>query len=232
MSAILLREQALETIRSMVADKVISPHDLCKFIPKESDITDPEYVREEMEIWYKTLGITDVVGGDFSLKLPYFSKEEIRAAYENDEIILCVPKGITRRHLGILFKLKSWALTDELIGLTTENEDFWFKTKNSLIPEYLDKPGNEIRKMYENEGKLGMSLERYIVLVARIRYLTGKTPDIRHKTWITNGKYDGKGMLIAGFDSKNNFSVHGWLPHFHTPQLGGRYVIIPDHLYI
>jgi hypothetical protein len=232
MSAIFLREQALETIRSMVEDKVISPLDLCKFIPEERDATDPEYLRGEMEVWYKTLGITEVVGGSFSLKMPYFTREEIRAAYENDEIILCVPKGVTRIQLGILFKLRSWALTDELIGNTTESEDFWFKTGNSLIPEYLDKPGNEIRKMYENEGKLGMSLERYLVFVARFRYLTGKTPDRSHKTWILNGKYDGKGMLIAGFDSKNSFSVHGWLPHFHTPQLGGRYVMIPDHLYV
>lgn len=232
MSAILLREQALETIRAMVEDKIISPQDLRKFIPREKDIYDPEYVREEMETWYKTLGIREVIGGDFGLKLPYFSREEIKAAYENDEMLLCVPKGITRRQLGLLFKLKSWVLTDELVGNTTEIEDFWFKTKNSAIPEHLDKPGREIRKLFENENKLGMSLERYMIFVARYRYLTGKTPDVTHKTWITNGKYDGKGMLIAGFDSRNNFSVHGWLPHFHTPQLGGRYVSIPDHLYV
>ena len=37
-------------------------------------------------------------------------------------------------------------------------------------------------------------------------------------------------MLIAGFDSHLKFSVHGWLPQFHSPLSGARYVSIPDHL--
>ncbi|HEY9062625.1 MAG TPA: hypothetical protein VIO64_19320 [Pseudobacteroides sp.] len=229
---VLLREHALETVNAMLMDKLISAQDLRKFIPQEINTTEPEYLRQEMESWYRTLGIEELIKEKFSLKLPYFTRQEIQEAYENNEIILCVPKGISRKQLGMLFNLSSWALEDELVGQTTEIEDFWFKAKNTLTPEHTDKPGNEIKRIYEKEGKLGMSLERYMAFVARMRYLHGQTPDLKLKTWITHGRYEGKAMLVAGFDSKSKFSVHGWMPNFHTPQVGGRYVIIPDHLYI
>ncbi len=226
-----LRNNTLQTIQAMIDDQIISRQDLIRFTSQGIDNTSPEYIRFEMENWYRTLGIENMVGNQFSLKTPYFSQNEIREAYENNEIILCVPKGVSRKCLGKLFNLDSWALEDELIGRTTEVEDFWFKTKSSQTPEHLDKPGLEIQRLYQGEGKLGMSLERYMVFIARMRYTVGKTPDTMHKVWLTHGKYEGKAMLIAGFDSKVHFSVHGWMPNFHTPQVGGRYVIIPDHLY-
>ncbi len=228
----LLRKHALEAVKAMVADEVISVQDLKNFVPNESDLTNPEYLRNEMETWFKTLGIEQLTGKKFSLKLPYFTREEIEEAYNNNEIILCVPEGITRKQLAKLFNLESWAIHDELVGEATEVEDFWFKTKNTLEPEHLDKEGREIKRIYEKEGKLGMSLERYMTFIARIRYLTGETPDLKHKTWLIRGRYERKAMLIAGFDSNRKFSAHSWMPNFHSPKAGGRYVIIPDHLYL
>ncbi|PJI06525.1 MULTISPECIES: hypothetical protein [Clostridium] len=220
----------LDTIEAMIDEGIILKDDLIRFTNKKLDNTNPEYIRFEMENWYKTLGIENILGRKFNLKLPYFTQEEIKDIYDSNEILLCVPKGITRKELGQLFNFNSWALDDELVSDTSEVEDFWFTTKCSLIPENFDKPGREIQRTYKNEGKLGMSLERYMVFIARMRYLTGKTPDTKYKIWLTHGKYEGNAMLIAGFDSKGKFSVHGWLPHFHTPLIGGRYVSIADHI--
>jgi len=225
-----LRTTTLETIQAMLDDGLISSQDFMRFTVNEVDKTSPEFVRFEMENWYRTCGIENILKRNFSLKLPYFTQDEIKELYENDEILLCVPQGISRKDLGQLFNLRSWALEDELVSQTDEIEDFWFKMKKSFTPDYLDKPGTEVKRVIQNEGKLGMSLERYMVFIARMRYLTGKTPDKKHKVWITHGKYESKAMLIAGFDSKENFSVHGWMPNFHSPMVGGRYVFIPDHI--
>jgi hypothetical protein len=227
-----LKEQALTLIQALVDDQVVTPQDIARFATSTGDLTDPEYLRQDMENWYRTLGIEAVTGQRFTLKKPFFTHQELVEAYEQQEMIVCVPQGITRQQLAKLFNLSSWACDDELVTRTTETEDFWFKTRCSLVPDHLDKTGTEIRRIFEREGKLGMSLERYMAFVARTRYLTGKTPDLKYWVWLTRGRYDGKGMLIAGFDSSCKFSVHGWLPSFHAPLCGSRYVAIPDHLYV
>ncbi len=228
-----LRGQTLDTIQSFINDGIIYEQDLMRFKQsKQTDMTDPEYLRLDMENWYKALGVEYITNDKFSLSLPYFTKEEIQEAYDNNEIIMCVPKGLSKKQLGKLFNFDSWALEDNLITDTREIEDFWFKMKKTFLPEHLDKKGVEIKRIYQKENKLGMSLERYMVFIARLRFLTSETPDVNHKVWITRGYYEGKAMLIAGFDSNGKFSVHGWLKNFNSPYVGGRYVIIPDHLYI
>ncbi len=226
----LLRKNALETIKSMIDDKIISACDLRALVPKEEDPFDPEHVRQNMEKWYKTLGIEEVIRRKFSLSLPFFTRDEIVKADEANEILVCVPKEVTRSQLGNLFNLSSWALDDSLVSNTTEIEDFWFTTKRTLVPDCLDKSGNEIRRTYENESKLGMSLERYMVFVARMRYLGLGTPDLKHRSWLVRGKYEGKMMLVAGFDSNGKLSIHAWMPHLHSPLIGGRHITITDHL--
>lgn len=226
-----LRISTLEIISGMVEENVITGEDLKQFI-KEEDVNQPEYVRKEMEDWYKGLGIEALTGEPFSLKLPYFSRDEIAEARKNGNMLLCVPKGISKAILGELFHFDNWALHDSLITNTVEAEDFWFITKDELVPENRDLPGREIKKIYGQEGKLGMSLERYLVFAARTRYLYHKLPDTTSSTWLLNGKYEKAAFLIAGFDSEKKLAVHAWLPQFRSPKVGGRYVIIPEHLYI
>jgi hypothetical protein len=227
-----VKEQAITLIEAMIDDRVVTPQDLARFVTNNGDLTDPECLRQDMENWYRTLGIDTVVGRKLTLKKPHFTCEELTEAHERQEIVVCVPRDVTRQQLAMLFNLSSWACDDELVNKATETEDFWFKTKCSLVPDHLNKTGVEIRRILERDGKLGMSLERYMVFIARMRYLTGKTPDVKHWVWLTRGRYDGKGMLIAGFDSNLKFSVHGWLPQFHSPLCGCRCVTIPDHLYV
>lgn len=226
-----LRNQFLLTISTMLDEDVIKKQDLARFMDDMNvDKTEPEYIRNEMEQWYRTLGIEALIGRKFSLNLPYFTREEVKEAYDNGEMLICVPKGIDRQQLSKLFHLESWAITNPCVSNTTEIEDFWFKTKMSLVPEYMDQEGRTLKKVYQNENKLGLSIERYMAFVARMRYLTGETPDEKYKTWLIHGRYDGSSYLIAGFDSRTQFSVHGWMPNFHTPKVGIRYAIIPDHI--
>lgn len=229
---VITKGSALGVIEAMMADGIIEAQDMLRFQPNRIDKYEPEYIRTEMEQWYKTLGIEYITKQKLTLQLPYFTRDEIQEAIENDELILCVPKGVDRKQLGKLFGIDSWSLADILVADTTEENDFWFMMKKSPDIEHQDKAGLEIKRIYEKEGKLGLSLERYMVFIARLRYLENITPDIKTKVWITRGAYEKKSMLIAGFDSEMKFSVHGWLKQFHSPYVGGRYVRIVDHHYI
>jgi hypothetical protein len=227
-----LKDKTLSLIRAMLNDNVISQQDLQQFVTKENDPLDPEQIRLDMEEWYRTLGIETLLGHEFQLKRPFFTRWEITEAYQNEEMAVCVPAGVDRKCLSKLFNLDSWSIDDELIPKVTETEDFWFFTKTALKAEETNKTGTEVKRNLESKGLLGMTLERYIAFVARMRYLYGKTPDEKNWVWLTREKYEGKSMLIAGFDSNLKLSVHAWLPQFHSPYCGVRYARIVDHLYL
>ena len=228
----LCKNKVLNLIDSFISDNIISPDDLSNYKSETTDKFEPEAVRRAFEQWYIALGIEDLTGEEFHLELPYFTRDEIMEAYENNEMVLCVPKGVDRKILAELFHLKTWAIEDELVTKKTESNDFWYFMKNSVEPEYLDSQGREVKKVFEKDGKLQLSLERYMVFIARMRTVYHRCPDLKTKTWIVNGRYEKKAMLIAGFDSKRKFSTNAWMPNFKSPYVGGRYVRIVDHHYI
>jgi hypothetical protein len=117
-----------------------------------------------------------------------------------------------------------------MVSDTRETEDFWLKTPKTAAPPHLNKSAAHVRRLFEDEGHLGFSLERYLVFAARIRYLTGEYPDRRYWTWLLRGRYDRSGMLIAGFDPQGKFSVQAWMPAFQASFLGARWIHIPDRL--
>jgi len=224
------RDEALNLVRAMLADGIIAGQDITQFVPRSANPYDTEAVRQMWEEWYLSLGIEVVTGKPFRLAPCPFTEEEIAAADAAGELILCVPQGISRRELGELFRLQSWALTDPMVGDTTETEDFWFKTPKTAVPEYLNKSGTEVRRIFEDEHNLHFSLERYLVFVARYRYLTGQYPDFKYWLWLLRGRYDRSGVLIAGFDPFGALSIHGWLPRFQGSFVGARSIEIPDRL--
>lgn len=227
-----IRKSSLDLVKSMLEDGVLEFADLQIFVKDGKNECSPEYLRKHFEDWYISMGIEYLTGKPFSLSLPFFTEEEIQSAYEKGEIIVCVPANINRKILSKLFHFTNCSMEEPLITDTTEKEDFWFKTSKSLMPEHKDKEGREIKKIYNLEGKLGMTIERYMVFVAYMMYVLHLNPDTIDKTWITLGTYEKKAMLIAGFDSNRKFAVQAWMPNFHTPMVGGRAVEIVDHLYL
>ncbi|HEY9062652.1 MAG TPA: hypothetical protein VIO64_19460 [Pseudobacteroides sp.] len=221
------KQSILSLVDNLLSQKVISPSDLRRYVRQSIDDTDPEFIREEMETWYRNAGIESIIGKKLELSPCPFTAEEILEAQQNQETILCVPKGISREEFGELFHIKSWALHDPLVTPAIEQEDCWFKVSMSLTPSYMNKSGIELCHQFEDEKKMHFSLERYLVFIARIRYLTGKTPDSEYWIWIPRGRYDRSGMLIAGFDRNASFNVHGWMPQFSASFLGARYGIAP-----
>lgn len=213
----------------MIKDGIVVKSDLIRYLNNNEVATLPEKARDEMEAWYKNMGIETLTGSPFRLKLPYHTEEEIQELKNNDEILLCLPGGIDAATLGKLFHMDCWALHDPLVTLKTEHDDFWFSMKKSPQPEYLDQTTNEIMKRYKDDDKLNMSIERYMVFLARMKYLTDEYPDITFKTWLPNTQYENKGVLIAGIDSRSLFCAHAWMSNFHSPKVGGRYVSIVDH---
>lgn len=216
-------------VMQLVKDGIVVKNDLLRYLKNDESIPAPEKIRDEMEAWYRNMGIETLTGVPFRLKIPYFSAREIQERENNDEILLCLPGGIDASILGKLFHMDCWAFRDPLVTLQTEHDDFWFSVKRSFEPELFDKTSHEIVKRYRDDGKLNMSIERYMVFLARIKYLTGKYPDTSFKTWLPNTRYEGKAVLIAGMDSRCRFCAHPWMPNFHSPKVGGRYVFIVDH---
>lgn len=219
------KEQFLGLLEEMLEAGVVKPYELRKYVKAPEDMMDPDYITVEMENWYKDMGIEAIIGREFKLSKCPFTKEEIEEANKNDEIIICVPKGVTREQLGILFRLDSWALHDVMVTPATESEDVWFRTSKSLIPTEMKSTGVECAHKAEDENLLSFSIERYMVFIGRIRYLTGKTPDIQYWIWLPRGRYDRSGMLMAGFDRNGVLNVHGWMPQFYANFLGGRFGI-------
>lgn len=119
-----IKESVLDTLQAMIDENILDKSELICFQYEEKEEYNPEYVRFKMEEWYKMLGIEDILNRKFTLQLPYFTEEEIKECYENGEILLCVPKGVTKRQLGLLFNFERWAFDDSLITNTTEVEDF------------------------------------------------------------------------------------------------------------
>lgn len=224
------RDETLNLMRAMLAEGIIMPQDLARFLPSTDDPVDPEAVRRDWERWYIGLGIELITGRPFNLSACPFTRDEIEQAERAGEVILCVPMGVSRRELGQLFRIHSWALTDPMVSDTAEAEDFWFKTSRAPVPDHLNRSATEIRRLFEDEHKLGFSLERYLVFIARLRFLTSTLPDFRYWIWLLRGRYDRSGMLIAGFDALGNFSVHGWMPKFQASFVGARSAIIPDRI--
>ena len=193
-----------------------------------ADLKDPEFIRYEFEDWYRKMGLESITGKKLTISECPFTREELEKAVEQREMILCVPKGVTREELGKLFRIDSWSLHDSLVTLATEEEDCWFRTSMSYVPGFMKKTGVEISYQFEDEHKLNFSLERYLVFIGRMRYLTGKTPDLEYWIWLPRGRYDRSGMLMAGFDRNGVFNVHGWMPQFSASFLGARYGVRPE----
>lgn len=219
------KRSILKLIDQLIAENSLSLNELKKYSQDVRNITAPTNVKWEMEQWYRTLGIEYLTGKEFELSECPFSEEEIIYANTHNEMILCIPKGITREVLGKLFHIDSWALHDLLATPVTEKEDFWFKTSMKEIPDYLNISGIDAYRQIEDGNYINFSLERYLVFIARMRYITGKTPDSEYWIWIPAGRYDRSGMLMAGFDKLGKFNVHGWMPRFQASFLGARFGI-------
>lgn len=217
-----------QLIKKLVDDNKVDRNEVWSLVNEHQlNVNDPVLLRKEMENWYIGMGINDVMGEVLSLDKCPFTSEEIETARKNNEMILCVPKNITKKQLGKLFRIESWALDDELAEESVEKSDLWFKTKASVSPDFIRKSGIDITRRFRKEKKVLFSLGIYLVFIARYRYIYNKNPDTEFWIWINKGRYDRSGMLIAGFDRNRNFNVHGWMPHFTAGFLGARYGELP-----
>lgn len=229
MYLIIDEKKGINLVMQLIKDGIVVKSDLLHTLQNDETLTKPEKVRDEMETWYKNMGIETLTGVPFHLNLPYFTEDEIKEVENSGQVLLCLPGGIDAATLGKLFHLDCWVFHDPLVTLKTEHEDFWFSTKKSFEPEFTDQISRQIAKRFKDDDKLNMSIERYMVFLARMKYLTGEYPDNSYKTWLPNTRYEGKGVLIAGIDSNSQFCAHAWMPNFHSPKVGGRYIYIVDH---
>jgi hypothetical protein len=224
------KEQIIKLMETMMAEGIISHQDLTRFIPAKLDPYEPESVRQEMENWYNNLGIEAVIGHKLSLSPCPFSREEIARATQNNEIILCQPGGLSKEQIGRLFRIECWALNDPLVKSTSKEYDFWCKTLATLEPpeEYRGLTAEKIRRIFSDEGKIGFTLELYLIFIARMRHLRNETPDKNWWIWLLNTSYDDSGYLVAGFDLNRNFNAHGWMPKFSARFVGARFFSRPQ----
>lgn len=209
-------------INYLIKKQKINHSDIITLLGK-NNIT-PQDITSEMQSWYIGLGITEVTKRPFALSPCPFTSEEINLIEERNEIIICIPKEITALELSKLFRIDSWAVHDLLVDLKTEKKDIWLKTSADPTPKFLGVTGIDIKNTIEDNNWIPFSLTYYMVFIARYRYLFNKNPDQRYWIWLSKGRYDRSGMLIAGFDNNDQFNVHGWMPHFSANFLGARYL--------
>jgi hypothetical protein len=218
----LTRDRALDLVQGLLVDGIISPTDLRAYVPAAVDPYDPEVLRQDYESWFQACGIEVATQRKFKLAPCPFVREELAEAAEQGWIPVVSPKDLTLPEVATTFQCPTWATTDPLVSAPPEEEDLWFLTPASLVPDDANSSARELRKKYEEHDLLGLSLQRYIIISARLRYLTGQQPDHRWWVWIFRGRYDRSGFMIAGFDPNNRFSVHAWLPQFQASFVGSR----------
>ncbi len=224
-----VKEGILSCLDYLIATNEIKSTELKRYIAGTAGIEETDELRNNLEEWYRCAGFEHIVGRKLVLSECPFTKQEIIEATENDEIILCIPRDVSRQQIADMFGFKSWAVSDKLATQVVEKEDLWFKTSRSLKPVDMKITGWELVEKTKELKKIGYSLERYMIFIARIRYLYGVTPDQEYWVWIPQGRYDRSGMLIAGFDRTGNFNVHGWMPQFSGSFLGARYGEYPNN---
>ena len=217
------KDSLLNILDYMIGQGQIKPSEIARYTKMAFNYTEPEDVRYEMEEWYKNAGIEQVTNKKFSLSACPYSKEELIKIREEGNIVLCVPKDITREEIGKLFHFDTWALADPLVTRVQEEEDFWFYTSSESTPSSMRQTGVEVANMIDDNNYVHFSLERYMIFLARMRFLTGSIPDNEYWIWLTTGRYDRSGMLMAGIDRFGKFNVHGWMPQFYANYLGGRW---------
>lgn len=219
-----MNEIYTQLIKQLINENKVDRKQIWSFVNEQQvESNDPILLKKEMENWYIGLGINDITENAFSLDDCPFSKEEIDLAIKNNEMILCVPKNVTKKQFGKLFRIDSWAFEDELVEESREKSDLWLKTKANPSPEFIRECGIDVTRRFRGEGKVLFSLEIYLVFIARYRFLFNETPDSEYWIWICKGRYDRSGMLIAGFDRNKKFNAHGWMPQFSAGFLGARY---------
>lgn len=222
----MLEDSCIKLILQLVDEEKIDRNKLRNALG--TNITKRQEMREWFYQFYMNYGIENITKEKFEISQCPFTDEEIEEASKNNEVILCVPKGVTKKQFGDMFRIDSWALTDQLVGETVEIEDFWFKTKKTMHPEYIRKTGIDMTYFIDNNNLVHFTLERYLVFLEVVKRLTGEYPDQEYWIWITRGRYDRSGMLMAGFDRLKRFNVHGWMPQFDAGYLGARYGELPN----
>jgi len=214
----------LRIIKSGLQKGDITLNDIKNLVAPLDDQHSPEAITNEFIEWYKKLGIESLTEKTFTLTPCPFTKEEIQATAENEEIIIAVPGKVHATQLAQLFHIKSvHDLNDKLIQHAAEPEDTWVKISANDIPIHLNKVFKDIEQDFETQNKIIMSLPKYIVFAARFFQKHKKFPDLDYWNYLST-KYDKSGVIIAGFDSKNKaLNVHGWKKnHPHETWLGSR----------
>ena len=232
----LTRDRALGLVQGLLADGIISGTDLRPFVPSGVDPYSPEALRQDYEAWFRAHGIEAVTGRRFVLGPCPYTREELLDADANGQIPVVSPQGLSLAEVARTFHLDTWATSDPLVTSPAEEEDLWFTTPGTLVPADPNISARELRQRYERQDLLGLSLQRYMILTARLRHLTGAAPDQRWWVWMLRGRYDRSGFMIAGFDPNGRFSVHGWMPNFQAGFVGSRPIRLcpriappPDH---
>jgi len=97
-----------------------------------------------------------------------------------------------------------------------------------MKPDRIRSTGISIAHSIDNEGWVHFTLERYLVFLAAMKAQHGQYPDREYWIWITKGRYDRSGMLMAGIDRLGHFNAHGWMPQFEAGFLGARHGELPE----
>ena len=95
------KQNVLSLIEVMLRQGILTSQELsCYAKPVEEDLYDPEFVRQDLEQWYRNLGLESILDRKLTLTPCPFTRAEIEEAHCNQEIILCVPRDVNRRQLA------------------------------------------------------------------------------------------------------------------------------------
>lgn len=219
---------ALELLERFLKEGVLGREDVEHLLNTPPDLCDPETIRRDLEVWFRNAGIEHYLGHPFKLSACPFTHDELLQLQAKNFIVLCVPAQASAAMLAKAFHFESWAVTDELVTLNIPREDDWFATPATSEPPHQGTSARKATLFLEEQDLHGLTLQRYLVFLARMRTLNESFPDVRWWTWLLRTHYDRSGVLIAGLDQKKRLSVHAWMKNFSAKFVGVRYCTLPS----
>ncbi|MBD2663178.1 hypothetical protein B6N60_00735 [Richelia sinica FACHB-800] len=170
--------------------------------------------------------------GDIPITPCPFTKAEIEALEEQNELLVYLPAKMTMKQLCQQFGIRANVDFDNesLIKNTMVSENQWFIASASKTPELMYQTGLAAKRIYEDEGLHGMDFRRYLAFAATFKYKFGVFPDQTYWTFLVSGSYDRSGISIVGFDARGVLNHHGWMRNFKAKFLGSRYIVIAPRL--
>ncbi|MCJ7805432.1 hypothetical protein MUP46_02200 [Patescibacteria group bacterium] len=186
------------------------------------DRCNPELLTQFMYAFWAEAG--QRIGKEYVVSEFPLKSQEIKERIKNGQMAIFVPAEVSRIDLGKMFpKMGGWVVQEENSVVDGVNNFGWLWIEDSVDSPNRNTTQRQLEKKFKKEKRQGQSLRSYIVGSQINKLLNDKYFDGGQIWSRLLGSCRGDGVLISGFGSRGDLSVHSFLyPEDRDEFVGGR----------